>query len=47
MALETFGVGPTTARRVLGRLHQTEDELVADLLEEQKRFLRTKGYWRV
>ncbi len=47
LALETFGVGPATARRVLGRLHSTEDELVADLLEEQKRFLRTKGYWKV
>jgi ATP-dependent Lhr-like helicase len=47
LALETFGVGPATARRVLGRLQASEDELVADLLEEQKRFLRTKGYWKV
>ncbi|MFH0973323.1 MAG: helicase-related protein, partial [Candidatus Micrarchaeota archaeon] len=47
LALETFGVGPATARRVLGRLQNNEDELVADLLEEQKRFLRTKGYWKV
>ncbi len=47
LALETFGVGPATARRVLARLQNNEDELVADLLEEQKRFLRTKGYWKV
>ncbi|MEM0475216.1 MAG: DEAD/DEAH box helicase [Candidatus Norongarragalinales archaeon] len=47
LALETFGVGPWTARRVLARLHSSEDELVADLLEEQKRFLRTKGYWKI
>lgn len=32
-ALETYGVGPATASRLLARLHATEESLFTDLLE--------------
>ena len=45
-ALETFGVGPESAARVLGRLRKSDEEFFADLLEAQKTFARTRGYWK-
>lgn len=47
VALETYGVGPETATRVLGRMHEKEEALFKDLLEAQKQFIRTKKFWRV
>jgi len=47
MALETFGVGPEKAATVLARLQDSEERFLADLLEAQKTFIRTKQYWRV
>ncbi|OIO22894.1 hypothetical protein AUJ65_04830 [Candidatus Micrarchaeota archaeon CG1_02_51_15] len=45
-ALETYGVGPETAARVLKNLRQTDEDYYSDLLEAQKNFVRTKKYWR-
>ncbi len=47
LALETFGVGPKSASRVLARLHKTDDEFYADLLESQKKFIKTRRFWRL
>ena len=46
-ALETYGVGPATASRLLARLHTTEDSLFTDLLEAQKTFLKNRKYWKL
>ncbi len=46
-ALETYGVGPQTAGRVLARLHKTENEFFLDLLEAQKNFIKNKKYWKI
>ncbi|MCX6767668.1 MAG: DEAD/DEAH box helicase [Candidatus Micrarchaeota archaeon] len=45
-ALETYGVGPETASRILKRVHKTDEDFFKELLEAQKTFVRTKRYWR-
>ncbi|NYZ78442.1 DEAD/DEAH box helicase, partial [Candidatus Micrarchaeota archaeon] len=47
LALETFGVGPKSASRVLSRLQKTDDEFYADLLEAQKKFIKTRRFWQL
>jgi ATP-dependent Lhr-like helicase len=40
------GVGTETARRILSKLHPTEESLFKDVLEAEKTYLRTKKYWK-
>jgi len=47
LALATFGVGPASAARVLARLQKTDDEFYADLLEAQKKFIKTRRFWQL
>jgi ATP-dependent Lhr-like helicase len=44
-ALEVKGVGPETASRILGKMHQSEDEFYLDLLKAKIQFLRTREFW--
>jgi ATP-dependent Lhr-like helicase len=44
-ALETRGVGPETASRILGKMHAKEDEFYMDLLKAKIQYLRTREYW--
>jgi len=46
IALETFGIGPETAARVLSRMHKNERDFFYDLLVAQKTFIRTKSFWK-
>jgi len=45
IALETRGVGPETAFRILGKMHPKEDEFYIDLLKAKIQYLRTREYW--
>jgi ATP-dependent Lhr-like helicase len=45
ITLEVKGVGPETAFRILGKMHQKEDELYMDLLRAKIQYLRTREYW--
>jgi len=45
IALQTKGVGPETAFRILGRMHPNEDDFFMDLLRAKIQYLRTKPYW--
>lgn len=47
VALSTYGVGPETAARVLGRLREDELDFYNDLLEAQKNFVRTRKFWKI
>ncbi|MBI4360217.1 DEAD/DEAH box helicase [Candidatus Micrarchaeota archaeon] len=47
VALSAYGVGPEAAKRILSRLHKSEDDLFYDLLQAQKDFIRTKKFWKV
>jgi ATP-dependent Lhr-like helicase len=45
-ALKVKGVGPETASRILGKMHQNEDEFYMDLLKAKIQFLRTREFWK-
>ena len=46
IALQTKGVGPETAFRILGRMHPDEDHFYEDLLKAKIQYLRTKQFWK-
>ncbi|MFH0713090.1 MAG: DEAD/DEAH box helicase [Candidatus Micrarchaeota archaeon] len=46
-ALETYGIGPQTAGRVLSRLHKTDEEFYHDLLDSQKNFIKNRKFWKI
>ncbi len=45
MALSVRGIGPQTAFRILSRMHEKEEDLVADLLRASARYEATRQYW--
>ncbi|VVB77006.1 ATP-dependent DNA helicase Hel308 [uncultured archaeon] len=45
-ALLTYGIGITTAARVLKQMRQGEKQFIIDLIEAQKSFIKTKKYWK-
>ncbi|HID90614.1 TPA: hypothetical protein EYP44_01485, partial [Candidatus Bathyarchaeota archaeon] len=45
VALLVRGIGPTTAARILARMHRTDDELFKDLLEAKRKYMETREYW--
>jgi ATP-dependent Lhr-like helicase len=47
IALSTYGIGPSTADRVLKRLHKSEETFYLDLIEAQKLFIKNKKYWKL
>ncbi|MGC9156590.1 MAG: DEAD/DEAH box helicase [Candidatus Micrarchaeia archaeon] len=46
IALSTYGIGFSTASRILRMSRKTYNELFVDLLIAQKNFIRTKKYWQ-
>jgi len=46
IALSTYGIGPSTADRVLRKLQKNEDIFYLDLIEAQKAFIKNKKYWK-
>ncbi|MFI5412690.1 MAG: DEAD/DEAH box helicase, partial [Candidatus Micrarchaeales archaeon] len=47
VALSTYGVGPTSAARILMMLRRQEKFFYIDLIEAQKQFIKTKKYWSI
>ena len=45
IALRVYGIGPKTAARALLMFRESDTKFFLDLLEEQKRFIRTRKYW--
>jgi ATP-dependent Lhr-like helicase len=45
IAMSGRGVGPTTATRVLRRLHRSEDDLYLDILKAEREYARTRLFW--
>ncbi|MGB9741510.1 MAG: DEAD/DEAH box helicase [Candidatus Bathyarchaeales archaeon] len=45
IALEVKGVGPETAFRILGKMHQKEEEFYMDLLKAKIQYLKTREFW--
>ncbi len=46
-ALSVYGIGPSTAARILRKLHKDENAFYLDLMEAQKSFVKTKKYWKI
>lgn len=44
-ALEVRGVGPETASRILGKMHNEEEEFYMDLMKAKIQYLKTRQYW--
>ncbi|MBI5223880.1 DEAD/DEAH box helicase [Candidatus Micrarchaeota archaeon] len=47
IALATYGVGPTSADRLLKKLHKDEEGFYLALIEAQKVFVKNKKYWKL
>ncbi len=45
ITLAGFGVGPTTAARILARPHKTRKDLIKDIIEAEKNYVKTKPFW--
>ncbi len=41
------GVGPYTAKNILSRYHENVEDLLKDVMEAEKQWLKTKKYWSV
>jgi len=46
-ALAGKGVGPVTAKRILGKYHKDDEDLFRDILEAEKTFAKTKRFWKI
>jgi ATP-dependent Lhr-like helicase len=45
LAMNTHGVGAENASRILSRYFRNDDEFYKELMEAEKRYIRTRGFW--
>jgi ATP-dependent Lhr-like helicase len=45
MTMAARGIGPQTAARILAKLHRSEDDLLRDILTQEKQYVRTRRFW--
>ena len=46
-AMNTHGVGAETAARILAKYYRNDEEFFKELLEAEKRYIRTRKFWSV
>jgi len=44
-ATSVYGVGPTTASKILAKMQDTDKELFNDLFEAKIKYITTRPYW--
>jgi len=42
-----YGIGPTTAKRILGKWIKDKKELIKEIINAERNFIETKRYWKV
>ncbi|PIX31550.1 hypothetical protein COZ60_03975, partial [Candidatus Bathyarchaeota archaeon CG_4_8_14_3_um_filter_42_8] len=47
IALSTYGIGPSTADRILRMIRRDEESFYLDIIEAQKKFIKNKKYWKL
>ncbi len=47
VALAARGVGPATARRILGKWYKDEDSFLRAILDAERQFVKTRQFWAV
>ncbi len=45
LAMNTHGVGAENAARILSRYYESEDKFYLELMEAERRYIRTRGFW--
>jgi ATP-dependent helicase Lhr and Lhr-like helicase len=45
VVLSGRGVGPTTATRILRKVHRTDEDLYLDILKAEREYARTRLFW--
>ncbi len=43
--LAGYGIGPTIGKRILGRFHRTEEDLIKDIVNAERSFIETRMFW--
>ena len=46
LVLAGYGIGPTVGRRILGKFHKTEEDLIKDISKAERNFIETKMFWK-
>ncbi|AGK61210.1 ATP dependent helicase, Lhr family [Archaeoglobus sulfaticallidus PM70-1] len=45
IAMNTHGVGVENAARILSKYYRSEDDFYLELMEAERRYIRTRGFW--
>ncbi len=47
LCLAAHGVGPESAIRILSKYHRNDEELLKDIFEAEKQYIKTRRYWQI
>jgi ATP-dependent Lhr-like helicase len=45
LVMAAYGIGPRIARRILGRIYASEEDLLREIIEAERTFIKTRRFW--